>query len=226
MSAVEVSHEYRRFCRSGILGGALDRRSGPCLSDLLAADGLQEITLRRSAGFAPAGYILRCGSDTIVSARRSIMLKEGDKAPTFSLPDDKGNTVTLDDYTGKKTVVLFFFPKADTPGCTREACGFRDLLDEFKKQKAVVFGVSADSVARQAKFREKYSLTMPLLADPERKVLNDYGVYKEKKMYGKSSMGIERTTFVIGTDGKIKRIFPKVKVDGHVEEVLETLAGL
>ncbi len=154
------------------------------------------------------------------------MLKEGDKAPVFSLPDDNGNIVRLGDYAGKKTVVLFFFPRADTPGCTREACAFRDLLDDFKRRKTVVFGISADTVARQAKFRDKYSLTMPLLADPERKVIGSYGVYKEKKMYGKSVMGIERTTFVIGKDGKIKKIFPKVKVDGHVDEVLETLAGL
>jgi thioredoxin-dependent peroxiredoxin len=151
------------------------------------------------------------------------MLKEGSKAPAFSALDDRGCPIKLSDYAGKKDVVLFFYPKADTPGCTREACGFRDAKKQIEKKGAVVLGISADAVDSQAKFRDKYGLNMPLLADPDRQVIEAYGVYKEKNMYGKKVMGIERTTFIIGKDGTIKRIFPKVKVDGHIEEVVEAL---
>jgi thioredoxin-dependent peroxiredoxin len=153
------------------------------------------------------------------------MLKEGSKAPDFSVLDDRGNSVKLSDYLGKKKLVLFFYPKADTPGCTKEACSFRDAKERIEARGATVIGVSMDAVDRQAKFRDKYDLNMPLLSDAKKQVVNTYGVYKEKNMYGKKVMGIERTTFLIGNDGIIKKIFPKVKVDGHIEEVLEALSA-
>ncbi len=149
-------------------------------------------------------------------------LKVGQKAPDFSLMDDSGNKVKLADLKGKK-VVLYFYPKDDTPGCTKEACAFRDGIKEIKAQGAVVFGVSADTVESHKKFKDKFDLNFPLLADPDRKVVEDYGTWKEKSMYGKKYMGIERTTFIIGKEGKISHIFPKVKVDEHYDEVLEAL---
>ena len=150
------------------------------------------------------------------------MAEEGEKAPAFKLKDDKGNAVALNDFKGK-SVVLYFYPKDDTPGCTKEACDFRDQQKLFGKKNAVVFGVSADSVASHEKFKNKFHLTFPLLSDPEKKTIQDYGVWKEKSMYGRKYMGIERTTFVIGPDGKIKKKFSKVKVDGHIDEVLAAL---
>lgn len=149
-------------------------------------------------------------------------LKVGRKAPDFSLMDDSGNKVKLADLKGKK-VVLYFYPKDDTPGCTKEACAFRDGIKEIKAQGAVVFGVSADTVESHKKFKDKFDLNFPLLADPDKKVVEDYGTWKEKSMYGKKYMGIERTTFIIGKEGKISHIFPKVKVDEHYDEVLEAL---
>jgi thioredoxin-dependent peroxiredoxin len=154
------------------------------------------------------------------------MLKEGSKAPDFSIPDDRGNLFKLSDHLGKKMLVLFFYPKADTPGCTQEACGFRDAGERIKKQGATAIGISMDTVDRQAKFRDKHRLNMPLLSDTEKQVIKAYNVFKEKNMYGKKVMGIERTTFLVGTDGIIKKIFPKVKVDGHIEEVLESLGTI
>ena len=151
------------------------------------------------------------------------MLKEGSKAPSFSVQDDQGQTVNLSDFAGKQDVVLFFYPKADTPGCTREACDFRDVKREIEKKGAAVLGISPDNTTAQKKFREKFDLNMPLLCDTGKKIVQAYGVYKEKNMYGKKVMGIERTTFIIGKDGTIKKIFPKVKVDGHTEEVLAAL---
>jgi len=150
-------------------------------------------------------------------------LKVGQKAPDFTLLDDAGEKVNLSDLKGKK-VVVYFYPKDDTPGCTTEACNFRDGLSEIKKQGAVVLGVSADSVESHKKFKKKFELNFPLLADPEKKMIERYGVWKEKKNYGKTYMGIERTTFVIGSDGKIVKIYPKVKVEGHAEKVLAELA--
>lgn len=145
-----------------------------------------------------------------------------DKAPQFTLPDQDGKNVSLKDFAGK-TVVLFFYPKADTPGCTIEACGFRDAYKKLQKAGAVLLGISADSSAAQKKFEDKYDLPYTLLADTEKKVCEAYGVIKEKNMYGKKVMGIARTTFVIGPDGKIAHIFNNVKADGHAEEVLEWL---
>jgi peroxiredoxin Q/BCP len=152
------------------------------------------------------------------------MLKEGDKAPEFSLKDSNGNTVSLKDFHGKK-VVLYFYPKDDTPGCTKEACSFRDNLPEFGKLNAVVLGISADSEASHKKFASKYELPFTLLSDPDKQVIQEYEVWKEKNLYGKKSMGIERTTFVIDENGRIMRVFPKVKVDGHVEEVMNVIGS-
>jgi thioredoxin-dependent peroxiredoxin len=138
------------------------------------------------------------------------------------LPDQDGKEVSLKDFKGK-TVILFFYPKADTPGCTIEACGFRDAYKSLQKAGAVTLGISADSSQAQKKFEDKYDLPYTLLADTDKKVCNAYGVIKEKNMYGKKVMGIARTTFVIGPDGKIAHIFQNVKADGHAEEVLAYL---
>jgi peroxiredoxin Q/BCP len=143
----------------------------------------------------------------------------GDKAPDFTTRDQNGNTVKLSDFKGKK-VALYFYPKDDTPGCTKEACSFRDNFAEVKKAGIVVLGVSGDSQAAHQKFIGKYSLPFTLLSDPEKEVLNLYEVYKEKNMYGKISMGIVRTTFLIDEQGKIVHIFKKPKTDIHAEEVL------
>ncbi|WP_304130369.1 thioredoxin-dependent thiol peroxidase [Ignavibacterium album] len=150
------------------------------------------------------------------------MIEEGKKAPDFTLPDQDGNKVKLSDFKGRY-IVLYFYPKDDTPGCTKEACSFRDTFPEFNNVDAVILGVSPDSVSSHKKFAEKYKLPFRLLADEDKKVIEKYGVWKEKSMYGKKYMGVERTTFVIGPDGRIKKIFPKVKVDNHHQEVLEAL---
>ena len=148
-----------------------------------------------------------------------------DKVADFTLQDDRENTVHLSDYAGTP-VVLFFYPRADTPGCTIEACGFRDVFKKIQKAGAVVLGISRDTPKAQAKFKAKYDLPYPLLADVDEKVCKQFGVLKEKNMYGKKVMGIERTTFLIGPDQKLLKIFPKVKPEGHAEEVLETIKGL
>jgi peroxiredoxin Q/BCP len=150
------------------------------------------------------------------------MLKIGDKAPQFSLPTGGGKTLALKDLKGKK-IVLYFYPKDDTSGCTKEACSFQDNLSAVKRKGAVVLGVSADSAASHEKFAGKYNLSFPLLSDEKKEVLKAYGVWKEKSMYGRKYMGIERTTFIIDEEGKIAQVFTKVKVDGHTEEVLAAL---
>jgi len=150
------------------------------------------------------------------------MLEEGKKAPQFTLKDQSGKSVALKNFLGKK-VVLYFYPKDDTPGCTKEACNFRDDFKEIKKENAVILGVSADSEARHKKFAEKYKLPFTLLSDENKKVLEKYGVWKEKSMYGRKYMGIVRSTFIIDEKGKLKKIFPKVKVTNHNKEVLESL---
>jgi peroxiredoxin Q/BCP len=150
-------------------------------------------------------------------------LKEGDPAPPISLDTDSGEHFDLNSLTGKN-IVLYFYPKADTPGCTKEACEFRDTLKKFSKANTVIVGVSPDATKAQAKFRDKFDLPFTLLADVDHKAAEDYGVWKEKSMYGKKYMGVERTTFIIGPDGRIKKIFPKVKVEGHAEEVLAAIA--
>lgn len=150
------------------------------------------------------------------------MLTEGKKAPNFSLPSSDGQKVSLNDFKGKK-IILFFYPKDMTSGCTKEACDFRDTFPNFKKTKTVVLGVSPDSIQSHKKFIDKYDLPFILLSDEKKSVLEKYGVWKEKSMYGRKYMGVERTTFVIDEEGKIIKIFPKVKVNGHVEEVLSVL---
>jgi peroxiredoxin Q/BCP len=150
------------------------------------------------------------------------MLKVGDKAPNFKLPTGDGKMINLKDLKGKK-IVLYFYPTDNTSGCTKEACSFQENVTGIKKKGAVVIGVSADSVASHAKFATKYDLAFPLLSDESKDVINAYGVWKEKSMYGRKYFGIERTTFVIDESGTIKNIFTKVKVNGHTEEVLSVL---
>lgn len=149
-------------------------------------------------------------------------LKSGDPAPEISLDTDSGEHFQLSSLHGKN-VVLYFYPKADTPGCTKEACEFRDTSRKFTKANTVIVGVSPDAAKSQAKFKDKFDLPFTLLADTDHKAAEAYGVWTEKSMYGKKYMGIERTTFVIDPQGKIAKVFPKVKVEGHAEEVLATI---
>ena len=151
------------------------------------------------------------------------MLSTGDPAPDFTLSDAEGNPVSLSDFKGQK-VVLYFYPKDDTPGCTKEACGFRDAQDDYMEANAVVIGVSPDSEKSHQRFRDKYDLPFLLLADPERQAIEGYDVWKEKNMYGKKYMGVERSTFIIDEDGILLEILRKVKVDGHVQSVLASLS--
>jgi peroxiredoxin Q/BCP len=150
------------------------------------------------------------------------LLAVGDKAPAFKSTDQDGKTVSLADFKGRKLVV-YFYPKDDTPGCTIEAQGFRAAKKELAKKNAVVFGVSRDSIASHCKFKGKYDLDFTLLTDPDAKVIGRWGAWGEKNMYGNKSMGIVRTTVVVGPDGRVKRVFPKVKVAGHVDAVLASL---
>jgi thioredoxin-dependent peroxiredoxin len=150
------------------------------------------------------------------------MIEIGKPAPDFSLVDQNGKTVTLSKLKGSP-VVLYFYPKDDTPGCTKEACSFRDLSANFKKKRAIILGVSPDDTASHAKFAKKFELPFSLLADVGNKTCELYGVWKEKNMYGKKYMGVERTTFVLDAQGIIREIFAKVKVDGHSDAVLEAL---
>lgn len=146
----------------------------------------------------------------------------GDPAPEFTLMNDQGESVSLAGFRGKK-VVLYFYPKDDTPGCTKEACAFRDGISEIQARGAIILGMSADSVKSHQAFKQKYDLNFPLLSDVNKEVVNVYGVWKEKSMYGRTFMGIERTTFVIDESGRIARIFPKVDVERHYQEVLAAL---
>jgi peroxiredoxin Q/BCP len=153
------------------------------------------------------------------------MIKEGRKAPAFRLASSEGGEVSLSDLRGK-TVVLYFYPKDDTPGCTREACGFRDGQAAIKKRGAVVLGVSGDSLLSHQKFKTKYKLNFPLLADTDRAVAKKYGAFGEKLMYGRKVQGMIRSTFVIDGEGVVRKVFPRVRVDGHQEQVLEALSAL
>ena len=151
------------------------------------------------------------------------MLQAGDAAPDFQLQDTDGHTVSLADLRGKK-VVLYFYPKDDTPGCTTEACSFRDNLASVTSRGALVFGVSPDSVESHQKFSQKHDLNFPLLADPEKQTVQDYGVWVEKKRYGRTFMGVQRATFLIDETGTIARVWPDVKPGEHVAEVLEEIS--
>jgi len=152
------------------------------------------------------------------------VLESGMKAPAFTLPDKDGNTVRLSDFLGKK-VVLYFYPKDNTPGCTRQACAFAAAYDGFKGNNIVVIGISKDSVASHQKFAGKYDLPFILLSDPELQAIQAYGVWQEKKLYGKVSMGVVRTTFVIDEEGNIEKVMPKVKPDTNAAEILAYLIG-
>ena len=151
-------------------------------------------------------------------------LKEGVKAPGFSLLASDGETVSLDDYKGRKRVVLYFYPKDDTPGCTVEACGFRYSVRQIEKKDTVVLGVSPDGIKAHTKFIEKFKLPFILLSDEDKTVSKAYGVWVKKSMYGKEYMGVARSTFMIGKDGKIEKIFEKVKPKGHNDEIIEFLS--
>lgn len=151
-------------------------------------------------------------------------LRPGMKAPDFTLPTGDGTQLSLSDFRGKK-VVLYFYPKDMTSGCTKEACSFQENLSAIKNKGAVVIGVSPDSPESHQKFAAKYSLSFPLISDEKKEIIKKYGVWKQKTLYGKKYMGVERTTFIIDEDGVITHIFPKVKVDGHTAEVLQALGG-
>jgi thioredoxin-dependent peroxiredoxin len=152
---------------------------------------------------------------------------EGAEAPAFTLKSHTSETpISLSDFKGKQAVVLYFYPKDDTPGCTTESCNFRDMYKEFEEAGAAILGVSLDDVTSHQKFADKFKLPFPLLADTDNAISEAYGVYKEKNLYGKISMGIERTTFVIDRDGKIAKVYPRVKVDQHADEVLEFVRSL
>jgi len=153
------------------------------------------------------------------------MIQEGKKAPDFTLPSSEGGDLSFEELRGK-TVVLYFYPKDDTPGCTREACAFRDTQAALKKKGAVVLGVSGDGVASHQKFKGKHKLNFPLLSDLDKAVAKKYGAWGEKVLYGKKTIGMIRSTFVIDGEGVVRKVFPRVKVDGHADQVLKALAEL
>ncbi|HEY5314078.1 MAG TPA: thioredoxin-dependent thiol peroxidase [Pirellulales bacterium] len=152
-------------------------------------------------------------------------IEPGQPAPDFSLPADNGQKVRLKDQRGSP-VVLYFYPRDDTPGCTREACAFRDRLKELTQRGAKVFGVSTDDVASHEKFRDKYQLNFPLLADVEHRVAEQYGAWREKNMYGKKSWGVQRSTYLIDAEGTVRRVWKKVSVDGHDQAVIEAVGEM
>mgnify|MGYP006255243699 FL=1 len=152
-------------------------------------------------------------------------IEEGKKAPAFTLHADDGSKVKLSELKGNP-VVLYFYPRDDTPGCTKEACAFRDRQDEIKALGAQVFGISPDTVESHVKFRDKFSLNFPLLADPDHAMADKYGAWREKNMYGKKSMGIQRSTYLIDADGKVAKLWKRVKVDGHDQQVIDALNEL
>jgi peroxiredoxin Q/BCP len=152
-------------------------------------------------------------------------IEEGKKAPEFNLASDEGGKIKLSTLKGKP-VVLYFYPRDDTPGCTKEACAFRDRKAELTKLGATVLGVSTDDIASHGKFRAKYKLNFPLLADTDHAVAEKYGAWREKNMYGKKSMGIQRSTFLIDAEGKVAKVWKRVQVDGHDEQVIEALKEL
>ena len=153
------------------------------------------------------------------------LLQVGDKAPDFTLPTDSDSEISLSSLKGHK-IILYFYPKDDTPGCTKQACGFRDALPQFSKLDAHIIGVSKDSPAKHDKFKAKYDLNFPLAADEDGQLCEAYGVWVEKNMYGRKYMGIERTTFLIDEQGTIQHIWRKVKVKDHIEDVAQTLESL
>ena len=153
-------------------------------------------------------------------------LKEGSRAPAFRLTSSEDRVISLSEFKGKKAVVLFFYPKDNTPGCTIEACDFRDGYSKFKARKTVVLGISFADLKSHQRFIDKHGLPFPLLYDKDKKIANAYGVYKKKKLYGREYMGIERSTFLIDKSGKIAKAYRKVKVEGHADQVLKDLSSL
>jgi len=178
-------------------------------------------TFRPGAGF-PSPRPVNSVFDPDSSENEALMINVNDKAPDFTLQDENEKEISLKSLRGK-VVVLYFYPRADTPGCTVEACEFRDTYKQMQKTGAVLLGISPDTSKAQKKFQEKFKLPFSLLADADKKVADSFGVLQEKNMYGKKVMGIARTTFIIGPDGKIQHIFPKVKAEGHAGEVLAYL---
>ena len=160
-----------------------------------------------------------------MSTKRAGKVRVGDGAPDFALPSQYGETARLGDLIGEKAIVLYFYPKDDTPGCTAEACSFRDLRTMFQEHGAEILGVSTDNVRSHKKFQEKFGLNFPLLADADHAVADKYGVWQQRKFMGREFMGVARTTFVIGKDGTIKAVFPNVKVEGHADAVLKAIDG-
>lgn len=158
--------------------------------------------------------------------KQTFVLNEGDIAPDFTLPGDDESSVTLSDFKGKKKVVLYFYPKDDTPGCTVEAKDFRDTMADFEGANTVIIGISKDTISKHVRFKDKYCLPFTLVSDAESDVCERYGQWVEKSMYGKKYMGINRATFLIDTDGKIARLWPKVKIEGHAQEVLKAAQSL
>jgi peroxiredoxin Q/BCP len=196
--------------------GRRERFPGRCLAEPLAAPP--------GPGMVGSWKVLHF-PDFRRFAAMADWVEAGSKAPDFSLLSDQGEKVKLSAFGGQP-VVLYFYPKDDTPGCTREACAFRDRKTALAKLGAVVFGVSADDVTSHEKFRDKYKINFPLLADTDHRVAEKYGAWREKNLYGKKSMGIQRSTFLIGRDGKIARVWKKVNVDGHDEEVIAAIKEL
>ena len=161
---------------------------------------------------------------TVCEKGNDTMLTEGTQAPNFTLTDKEGRPVSLSDYAGKR-VVLYFYPKDNTPGCTREACAFAAAYEGFRAKDVTVIGISRDSEASHRKFAEKYGLPFVILSDPDTAVIKAYDVWQEKKLYGKTSFGVVRATYIIGADGVIEKVFPKVKPDTHAAEILAYLNG-
>ena len=210
--------------KSKALTKSVKAKSTGSTSSTKRTSSTRSVTPKKSLASASAASIKKAAKLVPKTSTKLVdsPLKIGAPAPDFSLPDDTGRIIHLSDFKGKK-VVIYFYPKDDTPGCTKEACDFRDGIQEIRQQGAVVLGVSADSVARHRKFADKFQLNFPLLSDESKTMLQAYGVWKEKSLYGRKFMGIERTTVLIREDGTIGHIFPKVKVEGHYSEVLEAL---
>ncbi|PJG52770.1 bacterioferritin [Bradyrhizobium forestalis] len=182
-------------------------------------------TIAKAGSHKAASKQLKSSKSASPPAAAKPGLAEGQKAPAFRLPRDGGDVVTLADYAGRK-LVLFFYPRADTPGCTREAIDFTRLADAFAAAGTAVLGISADPLKAQEKFRDKHKLGVPLISDERHEMLEAYGAWGQKSMYGKSFLGILRTTILVGADGKVARVWRNVRVDGHADEVLEAARSL
>jgi len=175
--------------------------------------------LQRERGYDQ--HMSRSRSATKTSQATAATLQVGQSAPRFRLDSSTGQPIALDDLLGKKMVVIYFYPRADTPGCTTEACGFRDAIGEYDKAGVAVLGISPDSIQDVTRFAQKYTLNFPLLADPEHKVAEQYGVWREKNLHGRKYWGVVRTTFVIDANGRIVQVFRNVKPAGHQQQVLD-----